>query len=108
MLLSSGVARLVEAAAAGVAFIMTANSDFADVVAQIKAELSSVGRLVQGSTPGQGIAVIISPDLQAGWVGISNTDGSKAFGPAAEMLSLVQSYVRRVREDEKRSDAAGG
>jgi hypothetical protein len=82
---------------------MTAESDFAGVVAQIKAELQSVGRLLPGAIPGRGVDVIVCSELPAGWLGISDSDGRQAFGPASEILIMVQNYVRRVREEGERS-----
>ena len=75
---------------------MDAEKDFDRILFQIKAELSSVGRLDPGPKPRRGINVIVSAELPAGWLGISDNERGQAFGPAKEMLQMVQSYVRRV------------
>jgi hypothetical protein len=78
---------------------MSAQADFDSMVARIKAELNSVGRLNPGPIPRQGVTVITSPDLTPGWIGISDDEGRRAFGPASEILSMIRSYVRRVKEE---------
>ena len=78
---------------------MSTESDFSALVAQIKSELNSVGLLISGATPGPGVSVIISSELPTGWLGITDNEGRKAFGPAAEILIMVQNYVRGVREE---------
>ncbi len=80
---------------------MGMEKDFDSIVSQIKAELSSVGRLDPGPKPRQGITVIISPNLTPGWIGISDDQGRQAFAPAGEILRMVQAYVRRVVEEGK-------
>ena len=75
---------------------MGAEMDFDGILSQIKAKLASVGRLEPGAKPRRGVNIIVCDELPPGWVGISDDEGRQAFGPAAEILLMVQSYVRRV------------
>jgi hypothetical protein len=75
---------------------MATENEFDRLVAQIKAELISVGRLNPGHAPGQGVTLIMSPELPAGWIGVGDDQGRQAFGPAGDILTIIKSYVQGV------------
>jgi hypothetical protein len=74
---------------------MNAENEFESVLGQINEELSSVPKVYRDSRLGHGADVITGPELIPGWIGIIYADGRQSFGPASEILVMVQSYVRK-------------
>ena len=81
---------------------MDAETDFEALLVQIKAELHSAGHLNSGTISDHGATVVVSADLPAGWVGVIDSQGFKAFGPASDILGLVRNYVRWARDNADR------